>query len=51
MVDRVSIGNVIVRLRKEKGFSQERLAFEVGISRKGMHLIETGKVEPKLESI
>ncbi|MCR5112799.1 MAG: helix-turn-helix domain-containing protein [Acholeplasmatales bacterium] len=45
------IGEVVVKLRKEKGFSQEKLALEVGISRKGMHLIEAGKGEPKLESI
>ena len=51
MVNRSKIGEVVVKLRKEKGFSQEKLALESGISRKGMHLIESGKGEPKLETI
>ena len=39
----VDLGRTIVRLRKEKGYSQEAFANEAGIDRRYMSDIENGK--------
>ena len=39
----MEIGNVIKRLREEKGWSQEELAHRVGMSTANLSRIETGK--------
>ena len=37
--------------RMKKGFSQEELAFEAGISKTSIWKIETGKVSPTVETL
>lgn len=39
----VDLGRTIIRLRKEKGYSQEAFANEAGIDRRYMSDIENGK--------
>ena len=41
----------LVRLRKEKGFSQTELADLIGISRQQLSKYEMGLIEPSLENI
>ena len=42
-------GQAVATLRKEKGYSQERFAFEAGIARKYMSDIENGKRNVSLD--
>ena len=44
-------GQTVAALRKEKGYSQERFAFEAGIARKYMSDIENGKRNVSLDVI
>lgn len=44
-------GQAVATLRKEKGYSQERFAFEAGIARKYMSDIENGKRNVSLDVI
>ena len=44
-------GHTVAALRKEKGYSQERFAFEAGIARKYMSDIENGKRNVSLDVI
>lgn len=44
-------GHTVAFLRKEKGYSQERFAFEAGIARKYMSDIENGKRNVSLDVI
>ena len=37
--------------RMKKGFSQEELAYEAGLSRTSIWKIETGKVSPTVETL
>lgn len=41
----------IAELRKAKGYSQDRLALEAGLSRGTLSKIEAGLVEPKVSTI
>ncbi|MGO0577188.1 helix-turn-helix transcriptional regulator [Ornithinimicrobium panacihumi] len=40
--------NILRRLREEQGFSQGRLAQELGVSRQTINAIETGRFDPSL---
>jgi DNA-binding XRE family transcriptional regulator len=42
------LGAHIAKLRKSKGFSQDRIYLEAGFSRGTMSKIEKGLVEPKI---
>jgi transcriptional regulator with XRE-family HTH domain len=44
-------GNRIYELRKEKGFSQEKVALELDISRQSVSLWETNQVSPSMENL
>ena len=44
-------GNRLYELRKEKGFSQEKVAIELGISRQSISLWETDQVSPSMENL
>ncbi len=44
-------GQAVATLRKGKGYSQERFAFEAGIARKYMSDIENGKRNVSLDVI
>ena len=37
------VGKAIIKIRKQKGFSQENFAYEAGIGRRYMSDIENGK--------
>ncbi|MBU9714242.1 helix-turn-helix transcriptional regulator [Evansella tamaricis] len=40
--------NILAELRKKHGFSQDRLALELGVSRQTIISIEKGKYNPSL---
>jgi DNA-binding XRE family transcriptional regulator len=44
-----SLGKKVQKLRKQKGFTQEDLAHELGISRVYMGYIEQGRESPSLK--
>ena len=44
-------GNHLRQLRKEKGYSQEKLAFEAGLHPTYISMIETGKKQPSLSTL
>ena len=44
-------GKEIARLRKEKGFSQEKLAELLGVSRQAVTKWESGKTNPDTENL
>jgi len=44
-------GQVIRMLRKERGFSQEALAFESNLDRTFLSQLETGRKQPSLTTI
>lgn len=46
-----SIGNLIKRLRREKGISQEVLSSFAGIARSHLSMIENGTKIPNLQTI
>lgn len=46
-----TIGQKILKLRKEKHLSQEELSFELGVSRLSIHKWENDLMQPNLESI
>ena len=46
-----AFGRVLKVVRKEKGFSQEKLSFEAGRDRSYVSKIETGVYQPSLEMI
>lgn len=43
MTTQEKVGKAIIKLRKERGFSQETFAYESGIDRRYMSDIENGK--------
>jgi repressor LexA len=45
------IGERIRRIRKEKNFTQEELAWEIGLSPNYIGLIERGKKRPSIETL
>ncbi len=45
------IGNSIVAARKEKGFTQERLALEANVSPAYLRLIEKGSANPTIKEL
>lgn len=47
----IKLGKRIVELRKFRGISQENLAFECGLSRKGLSNIEIGVSDPKYTTL
>ena len=48
---KIKPNNLLRRLRREKDFSQEYVAFELGISQKAYSDIENGKTHLKLSMI
>ena len=45
------LGNHIARIRKSKGYSQDRVCLEAGLSRRALSKIESGRVEPKISTL
>ena len=45
------LGRHIANLRKEKGFSQDKLYLEAGMSRGTIHKIETGQSDPRVGTL
>ncbi len=45
------LGANIAKVRKAKGFSQDRVCLEAGFSRGALSKIESGRVEPKITTI
>ena len=46
MSDKLVLKNHLKEVRKEKGYSQQQLADEVGVSRNTISSIETGQFNP-----
>ena len=46
MDDKLVLKNHLKEVRKEKGYSQQQLADEVGVSRNTISSIETGQFNP-----
>ena len=47
----IEIANRLVKLRKEKGLSQEDLAAKIGISRQAVSKWETGASDPSTSNL
>ncbi len=47
----LKFGERLARLRKSKGYSQDRLCNEAGFSRGTVSKIEAGKVDPQLTTL
>jgi len=45
------LGAHIARVRKSKGYSQDRVCLEAELSRGALSKIESGKVEPKISTL
>jgi len=45
------LGKEIIKIRKEKGLSQENLAFEAHVDRSCLALIEESKINPTLKTL
>lgn len=45
------LGEELLKIRKQKGLSQEELADKINVSRQSIHLWESGKIKPDLENI
>lgn len=45
----MDIGKAVREIRKEKGFSQEKLALEAEISRRYIYLLESGQCSPTVQ--
>ena len=50
MDDKLVLKNHLKEVRKEKGYSQQQLADEVGVSRNTISSIETGQFNPTANS-
>lgn len=46
-----AFGHVLRKLRKQRGMSQETLAFECGLNRQFISLLELGEQSPSIETI
>ncbi|GHU25846.1 hypothetical protein AGMMS50256_01370 [Betaproteobacteria bacterium] len=51
MEPEIAFGRVLRRIRKDKGLSQEVLAFESGLQRNFISLLELGERSPTLRSL
>jgi len=47
----MDIGGAIINLRKERGVSQESLAYNASLSRNYMHRVERGKASPTITTL
>lgn len=47
----IKFGNILRKLRKSNGFSQEKLALEANLDRTYISLLERGQRMPTLETI
>ncbi|MBI2522047.1 MAG: helix-turn-helix transcriptional regulator [Bdellovibrio sp.] len=45
------LGAHIAKVRKSKGYSQDRVCLEAGLSRGALSKIESGKVEPRITTL
>lgn len=45
------LGAHIAKIRKTKGYSQDRVCLEAGLSRGALSKIESGRVEPKISTL
>jgi transcriptional regulator with XRE-family HTH domain len=45
------LGARIAKVRKTKGYSQDRVCLEAGLSRGALSKIESGRVEPKISTL
>ncbi len=45
------LGAHIAKVRKSKGYSQDRVCLEAGLSRGALSKIESGSVEPKISTL
>jgi transcriptional regulator with XRE-family HTH domain len=45
------LGLHIAKVRKSKGYSQDRVCLEAGLSRGALSKIESGRVEPKISTL
>jgi transcriptional regulator with XRE-family HTH domain len=47
----IAFGRVLLRVRKERGLSQEALAGEAGLQRKYISLLEKAEYQPKISTV
>lgn len=47
----IALGKNISKIRKSKGFTLEKLAYEMGISKGNLSEIENGKIDPRASTI
>jgi len=45
------LGAQIAKIRRSKGYSQDRTCLEAGLSRGALSKIESGRVEPKVSTL
>ena len=45
------LGAHVAKVRKSKGYSQDRVCLEAGLSRGALSKIESGRVEPKVSTL
>ena len=45
------LGKRVARIRKSKGYSQDRLAYEAGLSKATLPRIESGSVDPQASTL
>lgn len=45
------LGSNIAKVRKTRGYSQDRVCLEAGLSRGALSKIESGRVEPKISTL
>lgn len=45
------LGQHIAKIRRSKGYSQDRVCLEAGLSRGALSKIESGRVEPKISTL
>jgi transcriptional regulator with XRE-family HTH domain len=45
------LGKHVAKVRKSKGYSQDRVCLEAGLSRGALSKIEGGKVEPRVSTL
>lgn len=49
--ENIAFGQRVAKLRRENGFSQEQFAFECGVDRTYIGIIERGEKSPTLNTI